>query len=487
VRHNWVLIDPEPEVLVPALREVVEAANGRARRHRLGWPLDDCNRCIEEWAAVPEGWRQWTGADGKEGGKGCSIVVLAWWSDGTGRKHCRVVGVRGDFMRAERANLLCPSGQQAPAVALVYPDAVFRSVAERDEWLAWCACGALGRPEELGWMGGCCGPCHDRREEGQEPPSAWPDPVRGTWHSPHCLTSVAFAPDRALVLVLKGYPKWAVLESPAAGGWQPLCAVEMYGPVVFHPDGRSVLSARSDGSVQRTDLDTGAVTDVLQAGPGAVGRLAVSPDGTRIATQGYPCVQLWDATDGRLLHRLESDQELITCLAFSPDGKRLAIGACYGVTALWDAVTGRHLVAYGTRQRDRAIAALSFSPDGKTLAACVQPTVRVSPPQRAATEEVLLWGEGGHTRLRGHPWGTVCLAWGLDGATLVTGGNDGTLKAWDVGSGVERVTLAWHRRPLTCVAFSPDGRTLVSVNTTLSGGAVKLWPVEVLDPPAGRK
>jgi hypothetical protein len=244
--HDSVRIDPERQELAVWLRAAVEAANGRAQRNWLGWPPDGGNRWLEEWSAAPEGWQQWNGA---AGGKACSVVVLGWWSDAAGRKHCRVVGVRGEFRKAERVNLLCPPGEQAPPLALVYPDVVFHRRGGQSEWLVWCACGALGRPNELGWMGASCGPCHDRREEGQEPRRLWPDPARGTWHSPQDLIAVAFAPDRALVL--EGYRQGAVLESTTDGGWQRVWAQAVGEPVwraaALHPDGRSVLSLTAEG------------------------------------------------------------------------------------------------------------------------------------------------------------------------------------------------------------------------------------------------
>ena len=54
------------------------------------------------------------------------------------------------------------------------------------------------------------------------------------------------------------------------------------------------------------------------------------------------------------------------------------------------------------------------------------------------------------------------------------GGNDRTLKLWDLCAGRERVTLEWHLDSVNAVAFAPDGLTATA------GGFEKIliWDVE---------
>ena len=63
--------------------------------------------------------------------------------------------------------------------------------------------------------------------------------------------------------------------------------------------------------------------------------------------------------------------------------------------------------------------------------------------------------------------------WGLassDGQTLVSSSDDGTLKLWDVASGLERKTLEGHGSLVAAVAYSPDaGFWLRPAGTTRSG------------------
>ena len=64
----------------------------------------------------------------------------------------------------------------------------------------------------------------------------------------------------------------------------------------------------------------------------------------------------------------------------------------------------------------------------------------------------------------------VSLAFSPDGKTVVSGNDTGLVKFWHVASGKNRATL----RVDSAVAFIPDGKT----PTSGSGQTVKLWDVQ---------
>src|SRR5262249_1060289 len=72
-----------------------------------------------------------------------------------------------------------------------------------------------------------------------------------------------------------------------------------------------------------------------------------------------------------------------------------------------------------------------------------------------------------------------------DGKTLATGHMDGTVNLWDRQTGKRQAVLAGHKFRVWAVAFSPDGKKLVSVagswHRPSDPGEVKLW-----DLPAGK-
>jgi WD40 repeat protein len=84
-------------------------------------------------------------------------------------------------------------------------------------------------------------------------------------------------------------------------------------------------------------------------------------------------------------------------------------------------------------------------------------------------------------RLTGHEGPVVAVAFSPDGKFAVSGGQDGTVRVWDVAARKESRSLLGHGAPVNAVAFSPDGRQVLS-----GGGAgdrdpwVRLWDLRTV-------
>src|SRR5436190_4806262 len=76
--------------------------------------------------------------------------------------------------------------------------------------------------------------------------------------------------------------------------------------------------------------------------------------------------------------------------------------------------------------------------------------------------------------LEGHTGSVMAVAFSLDGKTLVTSSRDKTIRFWNVGTGKLERTLTEHTGAVYSVVVSPKGDLLASGSADKT---VKLWEV----------
>jgi WD40 repeat protein len=324
-------------------------------------------------------------------------------------------------------------------------------------------------------------------------------------------SSVAFTPDGNCLLVWNGCNHITFWDTATGkevgsihdnGDWS-------VSPMALSPDGETVVPFNHAQYLKLWDVRTRKLRGSLNMGfiPYS-GRPIFTPDSRALAA--------WDPMEGELTFQDVASGELRLFLetkgepgwterpvAFSSDGRLCALGSGNNTVTLLDvspngwrdafipsspgethalSQNGRYfasveeggsvvvgLVATGERWQGLKPGmfeptAIALSSDGHSLA--VSRDVRSPDGKEGLGNEVILWdlirGQE-RARIAIPPGSGPTMEFSPDGRTLAVGDGEGGLRLWNVADGKARAVLKGHTRLVDFLAFSADGKTIVSV------------------------
>jgi WD40 repeat protein len=157
-------------------------------------------------------------------------------------------------------------------------------------------------------------------------------------------------------------------------------------------------------------------------------------------------------------------------VAFSPDGKKaIATG---GAVIWYDLETG--VETNRVMELQYARNGFALSPDGKHFATGHQHDAIVRLGDVASGAEV--------REFRGHTAGVFAVAFSPDGKQLVTGSADQTIRLWEVATGKELRQFDDVKHEIRWASFSPDGKLVATGSWVAGANLVRLW-----DPATGKE
>jgi len=242
-------------------------------------------------------------------------------------------------------------------------------------------------------------------------------------------------------------------------------------------NGQLIASASEDNTVRLWNARTGApVGHPFTRYADGVRAMALSPDARWLAsgsTGGVMC--LCDvASDQRSNIIPFKDTGTVQAIAFSPDSRVFVAGYNTGYIHLWQAEDVCSLWE-SLDPKGGVIYSVSFSPDATRLVSGGGGGILV---WNANTGE-LIRALGIETQINGRAsiklaYNAMSVACSPDGRFICGGSSDGSVQLWDGLTGESNATLKGPGFSVTFVAFTPDGRSIVS----FGGRNTRVWDVD---------
>jgi WD40 repeat protein/serine/threonine protein kinase len=244
--------------------------------------------------------------------------------------------------------------------------------------------------------------------------------------------------------------------------------------VIFGPYGKRIVSGSMDNTVKVWDVDSGSELMTLRGHEGYVRSVAFNPDESIIVSgSGDNTLKVWDTDRDDEVMTLRGHEGVVSSVAFSLDDSRIVSGSVDKTVKVWDVDSGSELITL--RGHDGVISSVAFSPDGRRI---ISGSGGWDNTIIGGDNTLKVWDANNGSELmtlRGHEGGINSVAFSPDGRWIVSGSGDKALKVWDVDSGSELMTFEGHRGLVSSVAFSPDGKRVVSGSWD---GTVRVWNAE---------
>ncbi|MDC9590250.1 WD40 repeat domain-containing protein [Xenorhabdus sp. XENO-10] len=165
-----------------------------------------------------------------------------------------------------------------------------------------------------------------------------------------------------------------------------------------------------------------------------------------LATAGYDNqVILWDAQNKQALHRVYHDHLANQC-SFSPNGRWLVSASSDYSARIWEVPTMRLKAALLGHEDDVEMAV--FNPTSDLVATCSRDkSIRLFRVNNGQCQHVL----------QGHNADVISISWSMDGTTLVSSSDDGTIRRWDTIKGIEIECIDLNGVETDTIALTNDG------------------------------
>jgi WD40 repeat protein len=247
----------------------------------------------------------------------------------------------------------------------------------------------------------------------------------------------------------------------------PACPPIAPGPkilaAVLSPDATFVVTGADDKTARFWNAKTGVQEGAPLPHKFAVSVVALDATGRRLLTSSGGTVQVFDTASRASFGRELTHTSLVRSAKFSPDGHRVLTGTLGKTAHVWS--VNDQTEVYPALEFDDPVEEVLFNPDGDVIAVR---TMTGSAHLRQARSGAPIGGAVPHPGIVYH------LEFGGRGNRLLTAGNNGIVRVWDLTPDGLVAAVLHHpnqNRLLSgSCSFGADGQSVVTVD-----GTVRLW------------
>jgi WD40 repeat protein len=232
-----------------------------------------------------------------------------------------------------------------------------------------------------------------------------------------------------------------------------------FGPVsaaAITPDNTMVVSAGADSTIRIWNAVNGMQTATLGGHVGAIHTLAIAANGQFAVTGGEDgLVKVWGlpAVPPKVLVHPDA----VIAFAVSPDGNRILTACTDKQARIWNLAQPAAERTYAIGQ---PVTAIAFAADNATVAIA------------AADKSLSIRNADKEVKKITLPAEAKTVAFTTNGATVVAGLADNSIRLFTVSDGKEVKNVPGHTGAVTALTFTPKGDLLVSAGADKT---VRLW------------
>ena len=233
--------------------------------------------------------------------------------------------------------------------------------------------------------------------------------------------------------------------------------------ICFSPDGKELASVSDDGLVKIWDIASKKVAAEFEGHNSGIESVYYSPKGKYLATASSDkTIRIWDVERGKatwVLFGNDGHKDVVHKVCYNGTGNAVATASRDGVIKIWNIATGK---AYITIDDMKNVQSLQYTKDDQMLIIAIDNNIQLWDIATGTPVEILT----GHTSF------VTDIAYSPDGKKLLSGSKDKTLRLWTIPA-QPQITLrrGYNNQKIHDIAYHPQGKLF----STLSSDHIHLW------------